>query len=246
MSSLVPPLSTPVIDLIPPKPVSSTIQEPAFTATTSTTTTTLPPPPPPPQQQSTTDFALVARVTTLEQICANFEKKNKVQDQTAHALSSRIFMLENHDLYLKIDKYINENVKEAVQDALQAPICERFRELSEFEMKEILRDRMFESGSYRSLPEHTALYEALEASMERENREEFKDATAKSRKRRRDDQDPPLPPPKGSDQRKKTRHDFDAFGSKQTLAQTSSAWKSSDTRDAPSISSKQKPDSQSE
>ncbi|GJT44388.1 retrovirus-related pol polyprotein from transposon TNT 1-94 [Tanacetum coccineum] len=114
--------------------------------------------------------------------------KNKVQDQTAQALSSRIFTLENHDLYLKIDKYINENVKEA----------------------------MFKSGSYRSLPEHTTLYEALEASMERENKEEFMDATTKSQKRRRGDQDPPLPPPKGSDQIKKTRHDSDASDQDQT------------------------------
>ncbi|GKF63867.1 hypothetical protein Tco_0187315, partial [Tanacetum coccineum] len=131
--------------------------------------------------------------------------------------------LENHDLYSRIDKCINENVKEAVQDALQAPIHELFRELSEFEMKEILHDRMFKSGSYRSLPEHTALYEALETSMELENREEFMDVTAKSRKRCHDDQDPHPPPPMGSDQSKKTRHDFYAFGSKQTPAQTSSA-----------------------
>ncbi|GJU86095.1 hypothetical protein Tco_1293641 [Tanacetum coccineum] len=109
---------------------------------------------------------------TLQQICANFEKKNKVQDQTAQALSSRIFTLENHDLYSKIDKYINEKVKEAVQDALQAILRERFRELSGFEMKEILHDRMFKSGSYRSQPEHTSLYDALKASMNREKREE--------------------------------------------------------------------------
>ncbi|GJS38891.1 hypothetical protein Tco_0563934 [Tanacetum coccineum] len=32
---------------------------------------------------------------------------------------------------------------------------------------------MFESGSYRTYPEHVALYEALEASMERANRDEF-------------------------------------------------------------------------
>ncbi|GJU57172.1 hypothetical protein Tco_1234938 [Tanacetum coccineum] len=47
----------------------------------------------------------------------------------------RIFMLENHDLYSNIDKYTNENVKEAVQDALKAPVHESFRELSEFKMK---------------------------------------------------------------------------------------------------------------
>ncbi|GJS13770.1 copia protein [Tanacetum coccineum] len=208
-SSSVPPLSTPVIDLTPPKPVSSTIQEPAFTATTETTTTTLPPPQPP-QQQSSTDYALAARVSALEQICANLAKINKQHDQTSQALSSRIFTLENHDLYSKIDKYINENVKEAVQDALKALVRESFRELSEFEMKEIIRDRMFDSGSYQSQPEHSALYEALDASMKCKNREEFIDAMAKSRKRRRDDQDPPPPPPKGSDQSKKIRHDSDA------------------------------------
>ncbi|GKA82398.1 hypothetical protein Tco_0789146, partial [Tanacetum coccineum] len=45
-SSLVPPLSTPVIDLSPPKSVSSTTQAPIFTSTTTTTITTLPLPPP--------------------------------------------------------------------------------------------------------------------------------------------------------------------------------------------------------
>ncbi|GKE81987.1 hypothetical protein Tco_1551987, partial [Tanacetum coccineum] len=45
-SSSVPPLSTPIIDLTPPKPVSPPVQEPIFTATNATTIT-LPPPPPP-------------------------------------------------------------------------------------------------------------------------------------------------------------------------------------------------------
>ncbi|GJT39952.1 hypothetical protein Tco_0939817 [Tanacetum coccineum] len=54
-SSSVPPLSTPVIDLKPPKLASSTTQTLIFTATTMTTTT---PFPPPPQQQSTTESEL--------------------------------------------------------------------------------------------------------------------------------------------------------------------------------------------
>ncbi|GJX00047.1 hypothetical protein Tco_0183960 [Tanacetum coccineum] len=211
-SSSIPPLSTPIIIISSPKPVSPPIQELVFTATTTTTTTTLPPPPPP-QQQSTIDSTLAARVTALEQICANFEKKNKVQDQTAQALSFRIFTLENHDLYSKFDKYINENVKEVVQDALQGLVRERFKELSEFEMKEILHDRMFESGSYRSLPEHTALYEALEASIDCENKEEFMDAMDKFRKRSHDDQDPHPPPLKDSDKSKKKGHDSNASAS---------------------------------
>ncbi|GKA58640.1 hypothetical protein Tco_0757953 [Tanacetum coccineum] len=142
-SSSVPPLSTPVIDLTPPKPVS------------------------PPK------------------ICANFEKKHKLQDKTTQALSSRDLLLENHNL-----------------------------ELSEFDMKEILRDLMFESGSYRSQPEHAALFNALEVSMDREDKKEFIKETAKSCKRSRDDQDPPLPPSKDSDQSKKKKHDYDASASK--------------------------------
>ncbi|GJY25001.1 hypothetical protein Tco_0399727 [Tanacetum coccineum] len=105
---------------------------------------------------------------------------------------------------------------------------------------------MFESGSYRSHPEHSTLYEALEASMDRENREEFIEATAKSRKRRRDDQDPPPPPPKDSDQNKKKRHDYDASASKQPPVQKPSTLTSSDTREALSDSSKQKTAPQSE
>ncbi|GJW83274.1 hypothetical protein Tco_0156419 [Tanacetum coccineum] len=88
---------------------------------------------------------------------------------------------------------------------------------------------MFESGSYRSQPEHAALYDALEASMDHENREEFIETTAKSRKIRHDDQDPPPPPLKDSDQSKKKRYDSDVSASKQCQAQTSSAWKTSDT-----------------
>nr|GEY47449.1 hypothetical protein [Tanacetum cinerariifolium] len=152
---------------------------------------------------------------TFEKICANFEKKNKLQDKTTQAFPSRVYTLENHDLYSKIYKYINEVVKEAVHNALQAPIRKRFRDLSGFEMKEILRDWMFKSGSYRSYPEHTTLYEALEAYMNRENMDEFNEEMAKS-------------------------------PSKQPLIQKSSAWKTFDTREAPSSSSKRKHASPSE
>ncbi|GKF28318.1 hypothetical protein Tco_0094660, partial [Tanacetum coccineum] len=126
-SSLVPILSTPVIDLTPLKAISSTIQEPIFTDTTETTIITLPLPLPP-QQQSTTDPAIASHL---------------------------------RDLPHKIDRTVNEAIKEAVQTALQA------------------------------LP----LYEALEASMDRDNRDELFKETTKSRKRSRDDQDPPPPPP---------------------------------------------------
>ncbi|GJW42811.1 hypothetical protein Tco_0071610 [Tanacetum coccineum] len=205
-SSSVPPLSTPVIDLTPPKHVSPTIQTPIFTATTITTTTTLPLPPLP-QQQSSSDPDLASRVSTLEQVCANFKKKHKLQDNIVQGLSSRVFTLELRDLPHMIDETVCEAIKEVVHVALQASLRDRFRELPEADMKEILHQRMFESGTYKSLPEHVALYEALEASMKCANRDEFLAKKDKSRKRRHDDQDPPPHPPSDSDLSKKKRYD---------------------------------------
>ncbi|GJR96430.1 retrovirus-related pol polyprotein from transposon TNT 1-94 [Tanacetum coccineum] len=98
---------------------------------------------------------------------------------------------------------LEKRIKEAVHNALQAPLCERFIDLSEFQMKEILHDWMFESGSYISHPDHITLYEALEVSMQRDNNDKLHEAVATSRKRRRDDQDPPPPPPKDYDRSKK-------------------------------------------
>ncbi|GKD75972.1 hypothetical protein Tco_1334254 [Tanacetum coccineum] len=218
-SSSVPPISTPIIDLTPSKPVSPPAQEPVFIATTTTTTLPLPPPPP---QQSTIVPELAIHVSALEKICANFEKKHKLQDKTTQALSSRVFTLENHDLYSKIDNYVNETMKEAVHNALQALIRERFRDLTEFEMKEILRDQMFESGFYRSHPEHTTLYEALEAPIS---------SSTSS---------------KGLWLKQEEKHDSDASALKQPPTHTSSAWKTSDTIESPSSSSKKKTTSQSE
>ncbi|GJU28424.1 hypothetical protein Tco_1167045 [Tanacetum coccineum] len=183
----------------------------APTFTSITETTTTTLPPPPPQQQSTADPALASRISALET-----------------------------DLPHKIDKTVNEAVKEAVQVALQALLRERFRDLSKADMTKILRDQMFESGSYKSQPKHVALYEALEASMERDNRDAFLAEKDKSHKRRWDDQDPPPPPSKEPDQSKKKKHESDASGSIQSPTQTSSSWKTSGTRDAPSSSSKQK------
>ncbi|GJS07311.1 retrovirus-related pol polyprotein from transposon TNT 1-94 [Tanacetum coccineum] len=73
---------------------------------------------------------------------------------------------------------------------------------------------MFETGSCKSLLEHIALYEALESSMELAQRDEFL-------------------------AEKDKRHDAGASGSSHPQAPLSSAWKKSDTRDAPLSSSQQ-------
>ncbi|GJV69529.1 reverse transcriptase domain-containing protein [Tanacetum coccineum] len=173
-----------------------------------TTTTTLPLPPPP-QQQSTTDPTIASRVSALEQVCVNFEKRHKLRDKTVQGISSIVFTLELRDLPHNIDQTVNEVVKEAVQTALQAPLRERFRDLSETNIKEILHQRMFDSGSYKSHPDHKALYEALEVSMDRDNQEELHETLTTSRKRRQDDQDSlPPPPTKESEQSKKKKQDI--------------------------------------
>ncbi|GJV02290.1 hypothetical protein Tco_1335859 [Tanacetum coccineum] len=122
-------------------------------------------------------------------------------------MANVVFTLELRDLPHKINQMVNEVVKEHVHVALQAPLRDRFRELPKADMKEILHQRMFESGTYKSLPEHVALYEALEASGI------------------------------GASQNKERFH-----CSSQPPAPQSSAWKTSDTREAPSSSSKQKSD----
>nr|GEY14174.1 hypothetical protein [Tanacetum cinerariifolium] len=144
-------------------------------------------------------------------------QKNQTLDTTSQNLISRVFTLELRDLPHKINQTVNAVFKEAVHIALQALLRDRFRELPEADMKEILHQRMFESGSYKSLPGNVALYEALEASIERANRDKFLAEKVKSRKRRRDDQDPLSP-----------SLDLDP------------TWKTSDTRETPSSSSRQK------
>ncbi|GJT06085.1 retrovirus-related pol polyprotein from transposon TNT 1-94 [Tanacetum coccineum] len=139
--SLVPLLLTPVIDLSPPKPASSTTQAPIFTATTTTTPKTLTPPP---QQQSTTESELAECVTALEKKLSDLEQNNKNLDNMTRNMGSRVYTLELRDLPHMIDEAIHENVKEAIQIALQAPLRECFRDLSKEDMKEMLHQRMDE------------------------------------------------------------------------------------------------------
>ncbi|GJU06968.1 hypothetical protein Tco_1123398 [Tanacetum coccineum] len=143
-SSSVPPLSIPVIDLSPPKPASSTTKTPIFTTTTMTTTTPLPSHP---EQQSTTESELAKRVAALEKKLFDLEQTNKNLDNTTRNLGSRVYTLDLRDLPHKIDEAVHENFKEVVQIALQAPLRDRFRDLSEEDMKEMLHQRMFETGS---------------------------------------------------------------------------------------------------
>ncbi|GKD32538.1 hypothetical protein Tco_1248047 [Tanacetum coccineum] len=140
------------------------------------------------------DAELVARVFALEKRSANLEHVFTTQLKTSNNLASRIFTLEHHDLEQGIDNYVRETVNENVQIAFREPMLQRFRDLTEEEMKQMLYNWMFKSASYLSHPDHLALYEALEKSMDHDRQNTIHETLSKSRKRRRDDQDPPSPP----------------------------------------------------
>ncbi|GJU92980.1 hypothetical protein Tco_1317736, partial [Tanacetum coccineum] len=95
-------------------------QEPIITATTATTTT-LPPPPPSPQQR-TIDPDLATRVSALETICANFEKKIKLQDKTTQALSSRVYV--RRSIRLTPVPNVDKAEEMILQDTLQVSLAE--------------------------------------------------------------------------------------------------------------------------
>nr|GEX85810.1 hypothetical protein [Tanacetum cinerariifolium] len=107
-----------------------------------------------------------------------------------------------------------------------------------------------QAGSDLDLPHkidqivNEAVKEAVQVALQAPFRERFQDLSKADMKEilcdRMFESDPPSPPSKELDQRKKKKHDSDASGSIQTLAQTCSAWKTFDTRDAPSSYSKQK------
>ncbi|GKD74547.1 hypothetical protein Tco_1332829 [Tanacetum coccineum] len=129
---------------------------------------------------------------------------------TATATATTTTRLENQDIPNQVRKAVDEIVMDVVDWAMQAPLRERFRDLPEVDMKEILHNRMWESKSYQTHEDHMMLYEALEKSMARDNSDQLLSDLAKARKKNKNRQGspktppgspphppPPLPPPAG-------------------------------------------------
>ncbi|GJU31134.1 retrovirus-related pol polyprotein from transposon TNT 1-94 [Tanacetum coccineum] len=116
---------------------------------------------------------------------------------------SRLYRLENQDIPNQVSEAMDEIVTDAVDWAMHAPLRERFRDLPEADMKEILHNRMWESKSYQTHEDHMSLYEALEKSMARDNRDQLLYDLAEARKKKKKRQSspktpsssPPHPPP---------------------------------------------------
>ncbi|GKB64707.1 hypothetical protein Tco_0920893 [Tanacetum coccineum] len=180
------------------------------TATTITTTimTTIPLPPQP--QQVSSDSILLNRLGELEQHITDLVDANQALEERLDKHGSRLYKLENQDIPNQVSKAVDEIVTDAVDWAMNAPLRERFRDLPEADMKEILHNRMWESKSYQTYEDHMTLYEALEKSIARDNRDQLMSDLVEARKKKKKRQGshktppgspppppPPLPPPAG-------------------------------------------------
>ncbi|GJV55290.1 hypothetical protein Tco_1456295 [Tanacetum coccineum] len=166
-TSSVPLMTTPDIDLTVSQPVPTAVQAPlptltaTATATTTTTTTTLPLPPQP--QQGSSDSILIQCIGELEQHMADLVQANLALEERIDKHGSRLYKLEDLDI----------------------PHQDRFRDLPEADMKEILQHRMWESNSYKAHEDYKKLYEALEQSMARDHTDQLLTDLAEARKKKK-------------------------------------------------------------
>ncbi|GJU90565.1 hypothetical protein Tco_1302988 [Tanacetum coccineum] len=205
-TSSIPPMTSPMIDLVS-RPDSPNVHQPLPTTTTATATTTttimttIPLPPQP--QQGSSNSILINRLRELEQHIADLVDANQALEERLDKHRSRLYKLENQDIPNQVSKAVDEIVTDAVDWAMQAPLRERFRDLPEADMKEILHNRMWESKSYQTHEDYMMLYEALEKSMARDNSDQLLSDLAEARKKKKKRQgspktplgSPPHPPP---------------------------------------------------
>ncbi|GJU78258.1 hypothetical protein Tco_1275328 [Tanacetum coccineum] len=150
------------------------------------------------------------RIGELEQHMADLLQDNLALEERLDKHGSKLYKLENLDIPNQVSKAVDEIVTDAVDWAIQALLRDRFRDLPEADMKEILHHCMWETKSYEAHEDHKKLYEALEKSMDRDHSEQLLTdlAEARRKKKRRHEspktplgspphQAPPPPPPAG-------------------------------------------------
>nr|GEZ12691.1 E-beta-farnesene synthase [Tanacetum cinerariifolium] len=164
------------------------------TETKTTTTTTLPPLQAP--QQSMTEAMMVKRIGELEHILADLIQVNKNMEERLDKHGARLYTLEQLDIPQQVIIVVSEVVTDAVDWAMQAPLRNRFKDLPEADIKEILHQRMWESDSYKPHEDHMQLFEALEKSMNRDHSEELAQDLAKARKKKKRSRESPKTPPR--------------------------------------------------
>nr|GFB79502.1 hypothetical protein [Tanacetum cinerariifolium] len=138
---------------------------------------------------------MMKRIGELKHIMANLIQENKGLEKRLDKHGARLYILEQLDIPHQVSKVISEVVTGAVDWAIQAPLRNRFRDLPEADMKEILHQRMWETESYKSHEDHMQLYEALEKSMNRDHSQELAQDLAEVRKKKKKSRESPKTPP---------------------------------------------------
>nr|GEY40551.1 hypothetical protein [Tanacetum cinerariifolium] len=110
---------------------------------------------------------MVKRIDELEHIIANMIQVNKDMEERLDKHGARLFTLKHLDIPHPVSIAVSKVVTDAIDWAMQAPLRNRFRDLPEADMKEILNQRMWETKSYKSHEDHMQLFEALEKSRAR-------------------------------------------------------------------------------
>ncbi|GJW93883.1 E-beta-farnesene synthase [Tanacetum coccineum] len=113
----------------------------------------------------TTSVIDLTRIGELKQHMADMVEANQALEEILDKQGNRLYNLENLDIPYKVSKAVDEIVTDAIDWAIQAPFRDRFKDLPEADMKEILHHRMLESNSYQAYEDHKMLCEALEKSM---------------------------------------------------------------------------------
>nr|GEY05957.1 hypothetical protein [Tanacetum cinerariifolium] len=108
---------------------------------------------------------MVKRIGELEHIMANLIQVNRDMDERLDKHRARLYTLKQLDIPQQVSIVVSEVVTDAVDWAMQASLRNRFRDLPEADIKEILHQRMWETESYKTHEDHKQLFEALEKSM---------------------------------------------------------------------------------
>nr|GEV79771.1 hypothetical protein [Tanacetum cinerariifolium] len=93
-------------------------------------------------KQSTAEAMMVKRIGELEHIMDDLIQVNKNIEERLDKHGARLYTLEQLDIPQQVSIAISEVVTDAVDWAMQVPLRNRFRDLPEADMKEILHQRM--------------------------------------------------------------------------------------------------------
>nr|GEV46902.1 hypothetical protein [Tanacetum cinerariifolium] len=138
---------------------------------------------------------LMKCIGELKHVMANLIQDNKHLEERLDSYGARLYTLENLNTPKQVSEAMDEIVTDAVDWAVQASLRNRFRDLPEADIKEILQQRMWETNSYKTHEDHMMLYEALEKSMNCDHyRELLKDLDEAHKKKKKKCDSPKTPP----------------------------------------------------